>query len=259
MHLAAQFYTLRDFTHTEEEFASALRICHGIGYEGVQLSAVACMNGPEPLVSARRARELLDENGLKCAATHRSLRSLMDSTQAEIEFHRILDCHYTAVGSIEGDYGKLPDAYIRFVADTAPMISALKAAGIQFGYHNHSHEFMRDAESGRTGMDTLIQLGGPDLMMEIDTYWVLHAGADPANLISQLPGRVPVIHVKDREVVAQGPVMAPIGEGLMDWDRILAAAEAAGTEWLIVEQDDCLRDPFDCLAASYEYLARKLS
>lgn len=259
MRLAVQLYTLREFTHTEQDFASALRVCHGIGYEGVQLSAVSCMNGPEPLVSAARAREMLDANGLECVATHRQWRSLADSLDTEIQFHQTLRCAYAAVGSIESDFGRLPAAYPQFVEQAKPIIERLKSAGIQFGYHNHSHEFMRDPQTGKTGMDALIELGDPDVMMEIDTYWVLHAGYDPANMLARLAGRVPMIHVKDREVAEEGPVMAPVGEGLLDWDRILPAAQRAGTEWLIVEQDTCRRDPFDCLTSSFEFLKDRVS
>jgi sugar phosphate isomerase/epimerase len=52
-----------------------------------------------------------------------------------------------------------------------------------------------------------------------------------------------------------GGVMAPVGEGNLNWDGILPALDKAGTKWFIVEQDDCRRDPFDCLASSFDYLS----
>ena len=74
-------------------------------------------------------------------------------------------------------------------------------------------------------------------------------------VLERCHGRVPVIHLKDKEVVAEGPVMAPIGEGNMDWAHIVPACEAAGVRWYCVEQDTCRRDPFDCLQSSFAYLA----
>jgi sugar phosphate isomerase/epimerase len=44
--------------------------------------------------------------------------------------------------------------------------------------------------------------------------------------------------------------MAEIGEGNLDWADVLAACRDAGVEWLIVEQDECRRDPFESLAIS---------
>ena len=49
--------------------------------------------------------------------------------------------------------------------------------------------------------------------------------------------------------------MAVIGEGNINFDRVFEQAEAAGTEYMLVEQDDCSgEDPFACLARSYQYL-----
>jgi sugar phosphate isomerase/epimerase len=59
-------------------------------------------------------------------------------------------------------------------------------------------------------------------------------------------------------VEGDGPVMAPVGEGNLEWPQILAACSEGGTEWLIVEQDEFRRDPFDCLASSLMFLRERL-
>jgi sugar phosphate isomerase/epimerase len=257
LRLAAQLYTLRNYTGTAEGFEDVLGLCHGIGYEGVQLSAVGCMNGDVPLVDAARARELLDAHGLECCATHRPWARLAEATDEEIEFHRTLRCDYAAIGGLWD--GNDAATYRRFMDTARPVVTALKGAGIRFGYHNHSHEFARDPESGRPCYDILIDEGGPDLMMEVDTFWIAHAGADPAEYLRRCSSRIPVIHVKDCEVVPEvGPVMAPVGEGNLNWPAILAACREGGVEWLVVEQDECRRDPFDCLNSSFRFLSAEV-
>ena len=255
--LAVQMYTVRDTTGTEAGFADALARIRAIGYPAVQLSAVGAMAGDSPAVSAEQARRMLDDNGLRCIATHRSWDSLAQETEREIAFHQALGGDFAAIGGLPAPYPEGGAAgYAAFARDAAPVIARLKAAGIRFGYHNHAHEFERAAEgSARTLLDILIEEGGPDLCLELDLYWVSHAGANPERLVERCSGRVPVIHVKDKEVAGGQPVMAPVGGGNLDWPALLPACAAAGVEWYAVEQDVCRRDPFDCLRSSFQFLS----
>ena len=93
--------------------------------------------------------------------------------------------------------------------------------------------------------------GDPALLDgQIDTYWVQFGGGSPAAWIRRLRGRAPTVHVKDMDVSEGQPVMAEVGEGNLDWPDVLAACREAGVEWLIVEQDECRRNPFESLAIS---------
>jgi sugar phosphate isomerase/epimerase len=256
-HLAVQMYTVRDYTRTGPDLAAALAKIRAIGYEAVQLSAVGAMNGAAPEVDAARARKMLDDCGLRCIATHCSWSDLRDRTDAEIELHRMLGCDFTAIGGIPPEYGEQgANGFRRFVEDAGPVIAALRAAGIRFGYHNHAFEFMRAGAGRETLYDLLVDAGNPDLLLELDVYWADHAGVNPVRLFERCPGRMPVIHLKDKEISPEGrPGMAPIGEGNLDWEGIIPACRQAGVEWYAVEQDECRRDPFDCLRSSFEYLS----
>ena len=254
--LAVQMYTVRDFTKTEKGLADSLAKIRQIGYTAVQLSAVEAMSGLSPAVTAAQARRMLDNNGLACIATHREWDDLKDRTAQEVEFHRTLGCDFAAIGGI-GRYRKQGVAgYRQFLQDAAPVIAQLQSAGIRFGYHNHEFEFARLGPGRQTFYDLLVEEGGPDLFLELDLYWADHAGVNPERLIERCAGRMPVIHLKDKEVVGSEPVMAPIGEGNMDWGHLLPACERAGVEWYAVEQDFCRRDPFDCLRSSFNFLSR---
>ena len=89
-----------------------------------------------------------------------------------------------------------------------------------------------------------------------DTYWAQFAGADPAKVLLDLKGRVECIHLKDMCATERnGNRMAPVGHGNMDFERILVSAEKAGSQYLLVEQDDCYgEDPFACMKKSFAYL-----
>ncbi len=257
--LAAQMYTVRDSTGAAHGLAQSLARIRDIGYPAVQLSAVGAMAGQTPEVSPRQARQMLDDNGLKCIATHRSWEDLARDTAREIAFHQTLGCDFVAIGSLPQSFACQGAAgYAEFARQAVPVIARLKAAGIRFGYHNHAFEFERIGSgsegAARTQFDILIEEGGPDLCLELDLYWVSHAGMNPERVIERCADRLPVIHVKDKEIAGGEPVMAPVGEGNLDWPCLLPACAAAGVEWYAVEQDTCRRDPFDCLQSSFRFL-----
>jgi len=85
--LAVQTYTIREFTRTRRDLEASLAKIAMLGYPAVQLSAVGAMSGDRPEVSPELARQILDANGLRCIATHRSWDSLAENMSREIDFH----------------------------------------------------------------------------------------------------------------------------------------------------------------------------
>lgn len=247
-----QMYTLRDYVQTAAGFVDACRRIANIGYRAVQLSGVAAMDSE---LDARQVRKILDGYGLRVIATHRPWDALRDCTAAEVEFHLALGCDYAGIGGLWQPYSQDAAGYRRFIAEAEPVIAALAKHGIRFGFHNHSHEFQKCGEGRKTLYDILIDEAPRSLKLEVDTHWVAHAGASPVAVLSRCAGRIPVVHLKDTEVVpGEGPAMCAVGEGNLDWPGILAACEAGGTESYAIEQDTCQRDPFDCLKSSFEFL-----
>lgn len=254
--LAVQTYTIREFTRTRRDLEESLAKIAILGYSAVQFSAVGAMSGDRPEVTPELARRIMDANGLLCIATHRAWDSLIGDTAREIDFHQTLGCDFAAIGGLPGQYqSRGKEGFEAFLRDSAPVIAALKAAGIRFGYHNHAWEFERGGPQ-ETLFDTFIEDGGPDFLLELDLYWISHAGLNPERVVERCSGRLPVIHVKDMEMVGSEAVMAPVGEGNLDWTNLIPACAAAGTQWLTVEQDEYRRDPFDCLKSSLEFLRR---
>lgn len=258
--LAVQLYTLRDHLKTTADFQTSMERISQIGYPAVQLSAVGAMNGEHAELDAAQAKSILDENSLQCIATHSSWEQLTQNTDKEIEFHQTLGCDYTAIGGIPALYKEEGEGgYRRFCDDAAPIIAKLKEGGVRFGYHNHAFELERvDFRNGepRTLLDLIIDCGNPDMLLELDLYWLAHGGANPQRIVEKCAGRMPVIHIKDKEMVGNEPRIAPIGEGNMDWAHLIPACVESGVEWIAIEQDNCYRDAFDCLRSSYDYLAR---
>lgn len=250
--IAAQLYTVRDHCQTAKDFAETCLKLSKIGYTAVQVSGVAALDHE---INVQDARKILDDHGLRCIATHRPWANFLNAIDDEIAFHKAIGCDYAAIGGLWSPYRNDKLSYRKFLAEVVPVVDALAAEGVRFGFHNHSHEFQRVGEGSLTLYDLIIEEGPQNLMLEVDTHWVAHAGVCPTSLLRRCSGRIPVIHLKDTEVIdGVGPVMAPIGEGNLDWPSIIGVCEAGGTESYAVEQDTCRRDPFDCLRSSFEYL-----
>lgn len=243
--IAAQLYTLRDYTKTPADIAQTLKRVKALGYDAVQLSAL----GP---IAPAELQQILDAEGLVVCATHVNYERLQDDLEAVIDEHRLWKCKHVAIGSLPTAY-RTAEGYHRFAQEASHVARRLAAAGLTFGYHNHSFEL--ETFGGRTGLATLYDESDPSVFTgEIDTYWLQHGGADPAQWIRRLKGRLPLVHLKDMAIKDNTQVMAEVGEGNMNWPSILAACQEAGVAWYIVEQDFCQRDPFESLAISLRNL-----
>lgn len=242
MKIGAQLFTVREFCKTTDDLAKTLTRIADIGYKYVQVSGTCEFD-------AEWLKKQLDKNGLECAITHTPKDKLINATDTVISEHKVLDCKYIGLG-----YHKFTDEveeYDAFCKLYTPVVDRIAACGRYFMYHNHASEFIK------IGNKTIIEHLADDFSAErmgftLDTYWVQVGGANPADYIERLLGRVPCIHLKD---YAFGPKMAVVGEGNINFDRVFEKAKDAGTEYMLVEQDNCNgEDPFECLKRSYAFL-----
>jgi sugar phosphate isomerase/epimerase len=251
--IAAQLYTIRQFTQTRETFAESMAKIRRIGYHAVQISAI----GP---ITDEDVRWILDDNGLDVCITHIGYATLWNDTDNVIKQHQLWKCKNAAIGSLPQEYRDGEAGFRRFAKEASEVGKRFADAGMTFSYHNHNFEFVRFGE--KTALEILYEESDPRyLMAELDTYWVQHGGGSPSAWIRKMKQRMPVVHLKDMAVTQEDgsiqQVMAEIGQGNLDWEDILKACEEAGVEWCAVEQDICQRDPFESLQISYTYLKGK--
>ncbi len=247
MKLGAQLFTVRQFTQTLDDFAETLKKTADIGYKVVQVSGTCPFD-------AEWLKEQLDKNGLECAITHTAQPKIYGETEKTIADHKIFGCNYIGIGSL-GELYRHMDASEAFKEIYTEPARKIKDASMKLMYHNHGYEFIKT--NGVTFLERLANSFTPDeLGFTLDSYWVQYAGADPAEWVKKLSGRVDCVHAKDMKFTPDMKhEMAYVGEGNINFDRFLSACEDAGTKYVLVEQDDCQdRDPFFCLKKSYEYL-----
>ena len=244
MEIGAQFFTLREFCKDTDSFAESLKKVADIGYRCVQISGT-CEFEPRWLA------QQLEKNGLRCVVTHTAPAKLMADPVQVAKDHTVFGCDNVGLGYYKFEPENPQGDYAYYLQTYKPVAAAMKENGKYFMHHNHSYEFRK--VDGKLVIERLAEdFSADELGFILDTYWVQKAGGDPAAWIEKLAGRLPVIHLKDYLFDAS---MAVIGEGNINFDRVFEKAEAAGTRYMLVEQDNCNgEDPFDCLKRSYAYL-----
>ena len=243
--LAAQLYTVRDFTNTPADITTTMKKVKQLGYDAVQCSALG-------VIDAHELKRIVDGEGLTICATHTDYGRMRNEPQAVIDEHNLWGCKHAAIGGLPQEY-RNAEGYARFAKDASEVAKRLAEGGLTFSYHNHSFEL--EKFNGRTGLEILYQDSDPQYFnSELDTYWIQHGGADPAAWIRQLKGRAHIVHLKDMAMDGRTQLFAEVSEGNLNWPAILDACTEANVEWYIVEQDTCQRDPFESLGISLRNL-----
>ena len=122
------------------------------------------------------------------------------------------------------------------------------AAGIRFGYHNHSGEF-KDVD-GETIYDFMLKNTDPaKVMFEMDLYWITEGGKNPVDYFNAYPGRFELWHVKDKRELGGA-------DAVMDFKPIFANAEKAGMKKIVVEVEEFNSNPIDGVKQSLDFLQK---
>jgi len=232
--ISIQLYTLRSVMENDVE--GTLSALADIGYRKVELAGTYGR-------SAREFRGILDRHHLRATSTHVGIDGDIDQAieDAKILGNRKSDVAYANFQTIAEwkDFAERLDAAGR----------AYRRAGIDFGYHNHGHEFQRI--DGVRPYDVITRCTKRwNVNLEMDLFWVIDGGADPVREFYRIAGRVNQYHVKDR--TPEGD-FADLGEGTIDFARIFRATWPLEVDEYIVENDQPV-DALKCAETGYNYL-----
>lgn len=248
-------YTVRDAMADDPK--AVLGAVEEAGYAYVE--AAGYHQGKYYGMAPEEFKAQLEKMGLKPMSTHQGSVTLENADQ-EIAAAKAAGFTYFTIpvppmGMFTYDQ-KLGMGMEGSVEDLAHILTELgkkcKAAGLQLLYHNHDFEYKRNAQ-GIVPIDYLLEHTDPGYVnFQMDLYWVEKAGADPLEYFEKYPGRFKSWHVKDMD--AQGR-FAPVGEGTIDFKRILDQKEASGMDKYFVEQDMTFGNtPLEVIKISHEGL-----
>ncbi|MBR2122940.1 MAG: sugar phosphate isomerase/epimerase [Lachnospiraceae bacterium] len=278
--VAAALYSVRD-EMAKDPFA-AVKSVSDLGYKFYETcnNDVETDNGCGFGISAEELKDILDGYGARVISAHLYPFGKADLKEV-IRYNQVLG-NTNLVDPAE-NYGTYDDimqacermnSWGRILADE----------GMHFVYHTHQRENM--ICNGSMVLDLMADNTDPDLVsFEIDTFWMLRGGTNPAEILRHFGKRVRLIHQKDfawdalqainivgiteeeRQIRGVGfpydPVdpeeqkkgltcFAEVGTGLMDIQSIIDAAnEYTAAEYIILEQDHTrMSSQIDSLAVS---------
>ncbi len=246
--IGAQYYTIRDFCGSLDDFDESCKKIAKIGYKTVQLSGIGEFDPKE-------IKKVLDKYNLEAVCTHRPAKNYIESIESEIEYHKAINCHIAGLGMFPYDKAT-PETVQKFIDEYSPAAERLKESGIVFAYHNHCLEF---AKSGGEYLFDMLLNGfkSDNLKLILDVYWLAYSGIDPAKFIRKYKDKIACVHFKDLRIEWFEHKFAEVGLGNLNWEEIIDACGESDAEYALVEQDICVGDPFDSLKQSYDFLSGK--
>ncbi len=240
-----QLYTLRDVIADDPE--GILRQLAEFGYKQIE-----SYDGPDGIywgMGHTGFKTLMDELEMSLISSHADVFSDFErkaAEAAEIGMDYLI-CPWIGPQETLDDYREMADRFNE-IGETA------RDAGIRFAYHNHDYTFVE--QDGELPQDLLMQRTDPELVeFQMDIYWVVAAGHDPAEWLQRYPNRFTSGHVKD---ITDGeePESTILGTGLIDYPALLPLAKENGMEYFIVEQEAYTgTTPIDAARENAKYLS----
>lgn len=265
-----QLYSLKD--ETAKDFQATLKRVKEIGYTGVEFA------GQFGGMNAKDLKAFLADLGLEALGCHTQTGAIPNNLAyaSELGVKYIIDPLQPF-----NDY----DAAMVWAEKFNEVGKQCKDVGIQFGYHNHRHEFLESPDGYL--LETIIKNTDPDLVcIQLDVGWTAASGVDPVAFINKHAGRIQLIHVKETDRVAGAepfpdmskypvdangrPQIPPdvlekilaqlkwncaTGKGIIDWAKVRDAAVAQGAEGFIIEREfDYAGDLWKCVQEDHDFL-----
>jgi sugar phosphate isomerase/epimerase len=264
-HTGLQLYTLRDAFAKDP--SGTLKKIADIGFKEIELF------DPSQLSRVKEIKDL----GMNVVSTHFLPGYVTGRWDAVKQFgipkptntveNIIEDCakndvHFMGISILFPDERKTIDDYKR-ISDLCNKVGQkAKAAGVQLYYHNHSFEF--EFTNGTTPLEEMLKILDADLVkLELDVFWTTISGNDASEWIKKVGSQIKFLHLKDLKAgtakdysTFQAPHEAfqAVGDGVVDFKKVLTIAAQAKIPYSFVEQDYSAIDPFESISKSYKYL-----
>lgn len=177
-------------------------------------------------------KQYMDQLGTVIISSHCDIQKDFERKAAEAAAigMKYLICPYKGPQKSIDDFKKFADEF-------NAKGEVCRKNGIRFAYHNHDYGFI--PVDGQLPQKVMMDNTDPALVdFEMDIYWVVTAGHDPVEWMKNYPNRFRLCHVKDRiRNTTERDASCILGQGSIDFSKILKKAAKNGVQYYIVEQE----------------------
>jgi len=254
MKFGLNLYSIRNRLKTEEDFLAAACEMREMGYSYMQFSGAP--------FDAEMVKRVSEASGLPVVLTHVPMDRILNDTDALVDEHLSIGCRYIGLGMMPIDVIADPDKCRETIAALDAVGAKMEERGCKLFYHNHHYEFIK--RNGETIMKYMIK-NAPHINFTFDVYWAQYGGVDICEYLELLDRRIACVHLKDYKIdmkttedgkLKAEPIYCPVGDGTINFPRVIEAARRSGAEYFLVEQDNAAirPDPMEQVARSARYL-----
>ncbi|RLP75589.1 sugar phosphate isomerase/epimerase [Mycetocola tolaasinivorans] len=242
--LSLQLYSVRNAMDIDP--AGTIDRVAEIGLTQVEASYKGLTTYPELLPAIRR-------NGL-ISPTMTS--PLLDVDHAQVfELAAELGAHTVVETFVPEEHWRTEEDVLSIARRLNIAAERAAAHNLRVGYHNHWWE-LETTLGEQSAMDLLIANLAPEVVLEIDAYWVAVSGTDVLDFLGRYRDRVRFLHLKDGPISRNNAEQRPAGTGSMPLTEILATVPQI--EAGVIEFDEYNGDVFEAIAESFAFLSPKV-
>lgn len=217
--IALQLYSIKDIS-AEKGIFEALKTAKELGYDGVEFAGFFDKSVVE-------IKAELDRLGLEAAGAHIGYDALASDIDKTIADLKLLGAYSVCVPHYKFESKEdCIAARDKFEA----LGKKLTAAGIKFGYHNHTHEYSEI--EGKQIIDYILEADKDAVFYELDTRHAALVHHNPVVEAIRYTGRIPVLHARDTDMTRD----TAVGAGVVDFSAVVK--EANCIEWFVVENEN---------------------
>ncbi len=212
------FQTFEITAHLKEDWQGTWNKMASFGYK---FADMVMFRDELAKYTAKDIRKTLADAGLYATNGHFSYTAWTEQYGPTVEWAHVMGFK-TVVCSLGSRRSTVDDW--KWMAEQLNVIGAkVQKDGLQLAYHNHEIEFVK--VEGKVPWDILMANTDPKLVTtQLDVGNLTFGGGNAIEVLTKYKDRTFSLHCKD---FAPGKASVPVGQGILDWNKILAIAKSA--------------------------------